>query len=95
MTMLQQLAIKWRERQAALGYKGKRAEAAVFEYFIGAASALDLAGHEEAQHVATCTALILATAPFPLALADRWARAATDEACAASGPQPQPKEPRQ
>jgi hypothetical protein len=44
MTMLQQLAIKWRERQAALGYKGKRAEAAVFEYFIGAASALDLAG---------------------------------------------------
>jgi hypothetical protein len=78
--MLQQLAIKWRERQAALGYKGKRAEAAVFEYFIGAASALDLAGHQEVQHVATCAALILATAPFPLAVVDRWARAEADEA---------------
>ena len=92
MTMLQQLAIKWRERQSALGYKGKRAEAAVFEYFIGAASALDLAGHEEAQHVATCTALILATAPFPLALADRWARAATDEARPTDPSHAQPEE---
>jgi hypothetical protein len=95
MTMLQQLAIKWRERQAALGYKGKRAKAAVFEYFIGAASALDLSGHPEAQHVATCTDLILTTAPFPLALADRWARAETDEARADAGSHTPAKEPRQ
>jgi len=80
MTMLRQLALRWRERQSALGYKGKKAEAAVFEYFIGASAALQLSGHADAEHVATCAALILSTAPFPLATVERWATADLPEA---------------
>ena len=80
MTMLRQLAIKWRERESALGYKGKQAERATFEYFIGAAAALQLSDHPEADHVGTCAALILATAPFPLGVVAKWATADLPEA---------------
>jgi len=80
MTMLRDLALKWRERESALGYKGKKAETAVVEYFIGATVALQLAGHPDADHVGTCTALILCTAPFPLGTVDQWAKADLPEA---------------
>ena len=83
MTMLRQLAIKWRERESALGYKGKQAERAVFEYFIGATAALQISGHPDADHVGTCTALVLATAPFPLGVVAKWATADLPEALAA------------
>lgn len=90
MSMLRQLAIKWRERESALGYKGKRAENAAFEFFIGATAALQISGHPDADHVGTCAALILATAPFPLGTIDQWAKADLPEAQSASETDPAP-----
>jgi hypothetical protein len=75
MTMLRQLALKWRERESTLRYKRTKAETAVVEFFMGATVALQLAGHPDADHVGTCTALILCTAPFPLGTVDQWAKA--------------------
>ena len=76
MTMLYELAIKWRERRAALSYSnGRRAQAAVHEFFVGAETALRLAGHAEADHVGQQLKLILSRVPFPLATVEQWADA--------------------
>jgi hypothetical protein len=73
MMMLQKLAIKWIERKQALDLKGRRADAAVFEFFIGAGAALKEAEHPEAGHVQTCTCAILALAPYPQGTVAAWA----------------------
>lgn len=79
-TMLQQLSVKWMERRDALQYKGKAADRAVLEYFVGAALALELAGHPSAKHVQVCTGLVLATAPYPNGTVAGWAMGKADAA---------------
>lgn len=78
--MLRQLSAKWVERQSALGLKGKAADRAVFEFMTGAATALQAAGHAEAQHVVTCVAVILANVPFPCGTVAGWAMGKGDGA---------------
>lgn len=73
MTMLQQLALKWEERRQALGLKGRKGEDAVYEYFIGAAVALELAGHPAHRDIAASTTALLAYAPFKMGLVGQWA----------------------
>lgn len=79
-TMLQQLSVKWMERRDALQYKGKAVDRAVFEYFVGAGTALELAGHPSAQHVQVCTVTVLATAPYPNGTVAGWAMGKADAA---------------
>jgi len=85
-SMLNRLAIKWKERQQALGYKGKRGNDAVVEYFIGATVALQACGHPEADHVGTCATMVMGYNPFPLEIAAQWA--AKDPVEQAPGPAP-------
>lgn len=76
----QALAAKWIEREQALGLKGKAADTAVYEYFTGAAAALELAGHPSASHLATCVVAVLRAVPFPCATVRRWAAGAPGSA---------------
>ena len=46
-TELKTLALRWKERRDALGYKGKRADSAMLDYFIGAATMADIAGNAD------------------------------------------------
>lgn len=72
--MLRELASQWIARRAAFGLKGKKADAYAFEFFIGAAAALDLAGHPAKDHVLACISLVLATAPWPQRVIEAWSR---------------------
>lgn len=59
------LARRFIERSEALNYKGKRRDSAALDYFIGAASALELAGHHEvANHLKMASVLIIAPRGF-------------------------------
>lgn len=55
------LARRFIERSEVLDYKGKRRDSAALDYFIGAASALELAGHHEvANHIKMVSVLVIA-----------------------------------
>jgi hypothetical protein len=51
----------WVKREQALGYKGKKADAACLEFFCGAASVLEATAHPDAQAVTAATMLLIAT----------------------------------
>lgn len=59
MNMLQKLCTKFVERSEALGLKGKKREEACFEFMCGAATALQVAEHPEAEHVTNVVAMII------------------------------------
>jgi hypothetical protein len=85
-TMLKQLAQKWVERQAHLQHKGRKADACVLEFFVGASVALEATNHPEAEHVRAMIVLCLVSDPRPLRVVWRWASApdaSTAEASAA------------
>lgn len=55
------LCRQWVQREQALGYKGKKADAMCLEFFIGAATVLSGLGHPNAAHVTTCATVLIAT----------------------------------
>jgi hypothetical protein len=61
MTMVKKLAQGFVERAKALGYKGKKRDAAAMDYFCGALMAMREAKHPEFDHVAAVATLVLAT----------------------------------
>jgi hypothetical protein len=62
MNMIEKIALQITERGEALGWKPgtKNADNANFECWAGAATALELAGHPDAEHVRRVVALIVA-----------------------------------
>jgi hypothetical protein len=61
LNMLQKLSIKWCDRVAEQDLKGKRRDSAMVEYFCGAAQALQLTEHPEADHVLRVLAMVFCT----------------------------------
>lgn len=60
-TTLHALAVAFVERSKTLEYKGKKRDAAVMDFFLGAALALELEGKQEvAEHIKRVTCWILA-----------------------------------
>lgn len=61
MTTFKGLCRQWVKREQALGYKGKKADAACLEFFCGAATVLEATGHPDARAVSAATLLLIAT----------------------------------
>jgi len=60
MNMLQTLCIQFVERAEHFEMKGKKRDERAIEFLVGAATALQNTNHEEAQHVLSCVAFIIA-----------------------------------
>lgn len=59
MNMLQTLCVKFVERAEFQQLKGKKRDELAIEFLIGAATALQVSNHEEANHVLNCVAMII------------------------------------
>lgn len=58
--MRKTLALTWMARQDALGYKGKAADRACLEFWLGAWTALDAIKHPEAGNIGNIAGLLIA-----------------------------------
>lgn len=59
MNTIQTLCVNFVERAEYLNLKGKKRDEAAIEFLVGAASALQITNHAEANHVLTCVAMAI------------------------------------
>lgn len=59
MNMLQTLCVKFVERAEHFNLKGKKRDEQAIEFLVGAATALQVSNHPEANHVLNCVAIII------------------------------------